>query len=425
MAKGTVKSIKKGLGGNPPKPNKYIPTGITLIDLVMGGAPGVMGIKRGVFHRLCGGEGAGKSFLATEIVAAFARSSKKPKFVYADIEQRNTFDCQEMYGMDIIDPEFAAPETVEQLDADIGVWLKGVNPPNNGIYVVDSIDTLSNNEQEEQADSRMKLQMSGKDVSDKGSYGAATSKFWSQSFFRTKMAAMSAKDATCLLLSQVRENFGGGMYAPKFKVTGGKAVDHGCDSVVWLKVIKKLGDAERPIGAIVELETKKLTAPRPYRKVRYILYYTYGIDNIGSNVAYLFDLIDGNGNISETRAKAIDWDAAGKEPRNAKNIKVFLEEQGILKEAKAAAKEELGRSVVNAEFHAEWLNERKDEIGDAYRERFGGAGTLYTQSGLIAAIEADPEMEAALQRRVIEKWEAAEQDALVSSGLAGRKRRFG
>jgi polyhydroxyalkanoate synthesis regulator phasin len=428
MAK--TKDIKEALTEDTgPSISEHLSTGCTLIDLNIGGGQG-LGYKQGVFHRISGVKGAGKTFLLSEIGALAKRKhGDKADIAIQDCEARNTMDTEELYGVpreELISDE--PPTTVEELDAHLGLWLKRLKPGKKGVYGVDSLESLTNAAVEERTEERQKKLDEGKDVVDKGTMGMQTAKFFSQEFFRTKKNAMAEKGATCFLLSQMRENVDKkNPYSPKYKTTGGPSIEHWVDSASELKVVRQLGDKARPIGAVVELKTTKLTAPRPFRSCRYIVYYSYGIDNIGSNIDYLFDLRTDNGELSKTKADLIAWDG---KPINAPLLKKWVQEfdmdndTNLEKEAKAAFKAEGGRSVLSVDFHSDWFRKYPHEdVVKSFCERFGdGNGKTYSRDELIDAVEADPAMEEELEERVIDKWEAIERQAVAS--ISGRKRRF-
>lgn len=393
----------------PKSEDVYYTTGSTLLDLVLGGAPGVMGIRGGVLTNAVGDAGAGKSFLFAETIAHNAR--KLPKFTwnYADCERRFRFDTMGLHGVQISDITVEPPKTIEELDANIGNWCKNTKGP--GMYVVDSLDSLSNEDTEKRSEIRMGLEEKGKDVTNAGTFGASTPKFLSQEFFRTKMAPISKSKAALVFLSQVRENIGAGLYGKKLKRTGGKALEHWCDNVIWLKTIQKIkvGDkakgTERTIGVVVEAETTKNSTGRPYRSCRYSLYFDYGIDNIGSNLDYLYDLRGLDGKLLGA-ANAINWD--NKATKTLTSLKQFAESHELLDAHKDWLKETQGNRTIRLDLLDQWLAAHA-EHGTEYVDLFASA-TL-SRDDLISKIENDPALEKELERRVIEKWEGIEDAA--------------
>jgi RecA/RadA recombinase len=76
----------------------YINTGNTLLDLVVGGAPNVLGYPVGKFVNIVGDKSAGKTFLANEMIAYAYHNFDKKKFkwIYDDCEAGYSFDTVSM-----------------------------------------------------------------------------------------------------------------------------------------------------------------------------------------------------------------------------------------------------------------------------------------------------------------------------------------
>lgn len=432
MPKKTDK-LKDGLLSTTEKKqiSQFLSTGCDLIDLALGGGEG-LGIKRGKFIRFAGINSSGKSFNITELGACVWHTHKERANIrILDCEARNTIDTEYLYGVpreDLIVSD-GVPETVEEFDADLGLWLKNLKKSEVGVYGVDSLESFTNEDIESRAEERLKKYEAGKDISEKGTFGMQTAKFFSQSFFRTKKAKVAEKAATVILLSQMRENVDRKTpYSPKYKTSGGSGILHWLDLDVELKVIKRIGTKEHPQGAVIELTPTKQTAPRPYRKCRYILYFRLGIDNIGSNLDYLFDLRGKDGDLLETRCKSIAWDGKDINLTLLKDWIAEYEESNstdITTEAKKARKADEGKAGISVDFHAEYFRNHEDaSIKESFCKQFGeGAARIYTRDELISAIEGDAAMDAELTRRVIEKWEAIEKEA--EAPIANRKKRFG
>lgn len=432
-AKQKADELAKGLKDihNVSHVDKYYPTGCTGLDLVLGGNKGCMGFRAGVMIGIEATKGGGKSFLATETIATNAHAAKrngtKFEWDYIDKERRNRFDAQTMYGMQVTDLSTQPPETIEELDAHIGLWLKKSDNP--GICVVDSLDAFSNLEVEARADTRMKDYEANKDFKKEGTFGMATQKFLSGEFFRTKMDDLARSGKTIITLHQMRANTDAGMFGKKEKHVGGYALDHWLDTMLSLKVVRKIvtGDkalgTERHIGNVVMGDTKfKATCARPGRSFMFVLLFEYGIDNIGSNIDYLFDLRPWSGaNIGElsSAANSIRWN--GTEPTPS-NIKKWLGDD-LLDEYQAHLKDSTGSKAFQpGEPLEQWLDGFHPDKLEEYRKTFDSK--TYTREELILACESDPAMNDQLIQRVIDKWEAIE-DKAREVAIGGRKPKFG
>lgn len=381
-------------------------TGLDLLDLVVGGGEG-MGFPGGYIVNFVGDKSAGKTALAIEtLVANKVKFGKAFHPNHDDAESGCTFDTQRMYGVELYgDKPPRKSKTVEEMDANIGLWLEELGKKGLGIYVVDSLDGLSDEDKEERAEARKELMEKGKTVKDPGTYGAGAPKFLSQEFFKTKAAAVQDANALLIIVSQVRENLNAGMFGKKLKRSGGKALDFYSHTCLWLstvrKIVRKVGDESRVVGVVVEARTEKSKTPRPYRSCRFTFYFDYGLDNIGTSLDYLFDLRGEDGDLTKD-AQAVAWKgrAAG-----LPELLEWLRKENLYEIAKAEKKEATGRAQLTMDWIGEWIRADADRKAK-YEAEFG---VSMTRDALIQLIESDEAMQRELKERVITKWEATER----------------
>ena len=286
------------------------PTGCDLLDLVVGGEKGKLGYPSGKIINVVGDKSSGKTFLAFELIAA-AHYTHKDNFrwVYDDCESGASINSKNLYGFDIIpdDPELAVrSRTVEDMSCNVRKFIRSLKKDEFGIYVVDSLDGLSSEELEEMAEERQNAFEKDKDFT-KGSYQMGAAKFLSQEFFRTLTAEVEDKNCLIVLISQLRDNVGAGLYAPKSKRAGGRALDFYAHTVLWLTTLEKIEKKDRIIGVVINAETKKSKTPRPFRDCIFSILFDYGVDSIGSNLDFLYDLRGKRGDLLKA-AKAVEWD---------------------------------------------------------------------------------------------------------------------
>jgi len=430
-AKDKAAETRKRLMEGEPKSPSFSPvrftTGCTLLDLNVGGGQG-MGWKGGTLINVVALEGGGKTQLSAESIVHNAHAKGKDfwwKFI--DREHRFSFDTEGMWGITVCDRSEWVPDTIEELDGYMSKLLTDAKTP--GIVVVDSLDAFSTEETEARADKRMEQVDAGKDIKQEGSYTVTTGtpKFLSESLRITMSKAMESQTAV-ILLSQVRTKLGAMQFDPnKFNRNGGKALDHWCDTILWLKPLHDLttGNKEdgtfRKVGAVVRAWTTKASTPRPYRECIYSILFDYGIDNIGSNIDFLFNLRDPKtGALRDPSSK--EWGIAKDctkdiflawNPGSEKTLEAVVEWLGTMggesakdQEARAARKAEAGHSRLSLEWLDTWIA-KDPELQAAYVAKF----PVYTRDQLIRAVEADKGMENELTRRVVEKWEAVEAAA--------------
>ena len=304
--------------------------------------------------------------------------------------------------------------TIEELDAKVSMFLDSLDEDEIGIYAVDSLDGLANNAKMAMSEEREKLLVQGKEVVNKGTYDLEKNKFLSQQFFPTQANRIEDKQAILLIVSQVREKLNAPAFTDKMEVTGGKALTFYCHTRLVTARICKITktvtvdgvEKEIEIGGVYEVKTKKSKTPRPYRSCRIVVYYEIGIDEIGSNIDYLFDLRSDQGKLLESLCKAIPWEQ--KRETTPDNLKDWLETSG-LKEAYTKYRFEQidAKKGFSVPTFKEWVAS-SPEIVEQYEGEFG---KVYSRDELIALCDANKEMREELRQRVIDRWEAFEEAA--------------
>lgn len=339
-----------------------------------------------------------------------------------DCESGDTFDTTGLYGVNLRpvdkDGNFKIGSkkvddstSVEDMDAHVSLFLSHMNEQDKnalGIYALDSLDGLTDATKQEMEVTRMNQLKSGKEVKDDGDYGTQIPKFLSQHFFKNKHHELEAMNTSLIIVSQIRDKLNAMGYGPKWEVSCGKALEFYCHTRIFLTTIRKIEREGRVVGAYISAKTIKSKTPRPFREVRYTVYFDYGIDNIGSNLDFLFDLREKDGKFNDG-VNAIKWEGGADLSKD--NLVKWLEENGLMAEVRAANKAAGNSNQVSMKFAQEWLQEQfkaRPEIEEKYVAFFG---RQYTRDQLIEMCENDPVMDAELTRRVVEKWEALETAA--------------
>ena len=276
--------------------NRLVSTGITLLNLAMTDNP-KGGCLLGRIVNFVGESSTGKTMIAETILACAANDPKLEdyKLILDDAEAAHEIDTEYMFGSaaaeriqapkydDDEDPVYS--ETVEQLFANI---QRQINEGEPFIYVLDSLDSLSDESEVKRANEYVEADDKGKEVS--GTYGMGKAKLLSQ-MLRTINANLSTTNSLVIIISQVRENIGAVGAAPKVRRAGGKALEFYCTHTVWMKKIqtlkKKVDNDEIVIGNVVEAEVKKNKVTGKVRKIRFNIYYEIGADDVGASVDFL------------------------------------------------------------------------------------------------------------------------------------------
>jgi RecA/RadA recombinase len=305
-------------------------SGCTLLDLAVGGAKGVLGFLGGKWVNLVGDTQAGKSLLAVETVVANKYKYKDSlKVFYNDTEDGNTFDIEGRHGFEIRPRGVDNSETVEEMSYQFTRFLEGMNDGEKGIYVVDSLDGLADKATVEMDVDRNKAFDKDKEYTQE-TYGMGLAKFLSSNYFKLKHGLLKRKQALCVITSQVRHNVGAGPYGTKFIRAGGKALDLYANYIIWLKTLQVLEIKGRAVGAVVEARIKKAKVARPLRVVIYTVIYDYGIDDIASNLDFLFNLRSEKTGELLKRAESIEWEE-GVPAMSKDELIAYIEEKKLKK----------------------------------------------------------------------------------------------
>jgi RecA/RadA recombinase len=324
------------------KKKLYFSTGSTLLDLVVGGGEKIgfgMGYEAGTIVRDWGGSSSTKTFKACELIAS-AYHTFKDKFIwkYADIEGGNTINSNNLYGFEIVNPnrdEREIPLTVEEWEWDVSKFLDVLKEDECGIYVLDSLDSLSSKEIEDRKEERHKAYDKGKEL-DKGSYGMASAKFLSQEMFRGLSAKLAEKNALLYVISQERDNANAGMYGKKNRLGGGRAIGFYETARIYSKLREKEEKEGRTVSVLIETTAEKTRHPRPYRSCFVPIIFDYGIDDISANVDFLFDCRSKETGEILKRADKLTWDKIGNEIYPREDLIQYIDQNGLKEDLRLA-----------------------------------------------------------------------------------------
>lgn len=307
-------AMEKGIMEETKKKSIYFTTGCTLLDLVVGGGEKIgygMGYEAGTIVRDWGNTSSSKTLKLNELLAAnYYRFGDKFKWVYDDTEFGNKFDSKSLYGFDIIPPD---PEkqthsrTVEEMMVNVHNFLNSLKDDEMGIYALDSLDGLSSKEMEDRKEERIKAYNKGKEFNE-GTYGMGQAKFLSQEFFRGLSAELAKKNALLYIVSQERDNVNAGLYQAKNRLGGGRAITFYETCRIYSKYKQDIEVKGRTIGIVVDVTAEKVRHPRPYRKCFIPIYFNYGMDDIGANIDFLYDLRTKTTGELTSKVEVLDYD---------------------------------------------------------------------------------------------------------------------
>ena len=258
---------------SPPKDSvEFFSSGSTLLDLALGG-----GWAQGRIFNVVGDRSSGKTLLAIEAFANFSRSYPRGRMRYAEAE--SAFD--ESYAQTLGFPtEVTQPDepiqTVEQFHDDLAEFS---NKPGPALYILDSLDALSDAAEMEKA------------ISD-GSYGTGKAKKMSETF-RRLTKTLGEQNCTLGIISQIRDRIGVQFGETKTR-SGGRALDFYASQILWLsevsKIERQIKGVKRVVGVDILGKVKKCKVGIPFRTAEMRILLGYGIDDEESMINWLLDV---------------------------------------------------------------------------------------------------------------------------------------
>jgi recombination protein RecA len=293
------------------------------------------GYCRGRIVNIVGSEATGKSLLVCEAINVVwyehhLLKNKKVKMIYDENESAFDFDLAENFGMPLDNIEWEESGTVERFKMNIWKHIKNAEDCDILLYIVDSLDSLSDEKELESQKKEMRTlekrdakekgetldKEDGDDEKLKGDYGAKKAKELSK-FFRTTARQLKKTNCILLIVSQVRDDLRA-KYGTKAIRTGGKGLDFYASQIIWLDETKLLTSPTHkiPYGANIEAYVRKNKLFSPRRKANFNLIYAYGIENFGSLIDFCI-----NNNAIKKSGAWIEWEE--KKYQKADLIKFF------------------------------------------------------------------------------------------------------
>lgn len=288
-----VRLADEGKGAPPPAGNSYfasslertglefVSTGCAVLDEVMGG-----GYVLGRMSNIIGDKSTGKTLLAIEAAGNFLRKYDGGMVRYLEAESAFDKAYARALGMPVDRVEWADPvdpktnksdRTVEWLFDDLNNTM-GKLRKEPGIYIVDSLDALSDRAELERG------------ISD-SSYGAQKAKKLGE-MFRRLVGDLERTRMLLIIISQIRDKLNVTFGETKMR-SGGHAMDFYATHCLWLAQVETLkrtvNKIEMPVGLGIRGKCKKNKVGLPLRECDFPLLFGYGIDDLTANVEWLIE----------------------------------------------------------------------------------------------------------------------------------------
>ena len=279
-------------------PDDLFPTGSTVLNMAMSGFPNG-GYKKGKIVTMPGGSSSGKTLL---VLTGMAMTAHDPKFddyelIYDDVECALEIEIEEIFSEKaakrIKAPKYAQEgtplysDTIQEFKNNV---LKRVGDNKPFIWVLDSLDALSSDEELEKAyKEAVKSAKSDDHIKElKGSYKTEKARMIGE-VLRMIKKGLKQTGSLLIILQQERINLNAGLFGKKKITSGGEAPFYYSTHQVWLNKIETHKDSKYGIiiGQKVKANVTKNKLTGKKRIIEFDIFDSYGIDDIGSCIDYL------------------------------------------------------------------------------------------------------------------------------------------
>lgn len=269
---------------------EYLSTGSTLLNLAISDRVDG-GFVKGGFHWLVGDSDSGKSFLSLTCLAEAAKNPAfdKYQFIHDNAENGVLMDIERFFGKRVAErlkpPSKHGPsDTIDRL------YVNLVQAAERGpfIYVLDSYDALTSEQEQKKFKERIKAITKGVDAKGEMTDGKAKR---NSSGLRQTLALLRDTNSIFTAISQTRDNMGYGFEDQT--ASGGRALKFYANVQLWTsprgKLKKTVKGKERELGILTKIAVRKNRISGKKRDCIIPIYHSVGIDDIGSIIDWLIE----------------------------------------------------------------------------------------------------------------------------------------
>lgn len=270
-------------------------TGSTLLNLALTGRPEA-GLLKGKYYYIVGDSSSGKTFLTLTMLAEACknRAFDEYRLIYDDVEGGALMSVEEFFGTKLaerLEPPAGSrsePKYSELVEEFYCHLYDAFNRQIPFIYVLDSQDALDSLFSRKKFKKLKNSLESGKVI--KGDYGDGKAKIHSTRL-REVMQMLRNTDSILIIVNQTRDVLDAMPFGPKSQASGGRALKFYASAQIWLtvkgRIFKTVNKAKRQIGVQVNASVKKNRLSGKEWSVEIPVFFSYGIDDIGSCIDFL------------------------------------------------------------------------------------------------------------------------------------------
>lgn len=308
----------------------YLSTGCTVLNLAFTDKISG-GFQAGKYYLFVGDSSSGKTWLC---MTCFAEAMTNPDFedyrlIFDNAEDGALMDIERYFGKKVAE-RLESPgkdstgddvhsSTVDQF---FDFLEDACDTGKPFIYVLDSMDAISSEEEETKTQDNRKARTEGKET--KGSFGVSKAKTISQRLRQVRHKLAKSK-GILIIISQTRDNIDPMSFDTKTRA-GGKALRFFATIEIWTSIKKQITKTvkgkNRSLGICTEVKIKKNRETGQMANVTVPIYHSVGIDDIGACVDYLVE--EGHWSAPKGNIDATEFSVKG----NREDIVKHVEDQG-------------------------------------------------------------------------------------------------
>ena len=273
-----------------------------MLNLACSGDPD-WALESGKYYWMVGDSASGKTFIIMTILAEASINPEWDGFdlIFDNVEDGALMDIEQFFGKKLKDRiqspkmEEGVPRnsrTVEEFYFNLDTRLKAAKKKNGRpfIWMLDSMDALSTKYEGEKFQEKKVAFEKGTEA--KGDYGDGKAKI-NSTYIRRILQDLREANCTLLILSQTRDNIDADRFGPQTVHAGGHALKFYATLQLWsevgTKIKKEVNGKERQIGMTSRIAIKKNRITGRESTVYVPIYFTHGIDDVGSCVDFLME----------------------------------------------------------------------------------------------------------------------------------------